>query len=223
MAAATVVFDLDGTLVDTAPDLIHAANHALGAAGLGPVPGETLRPFISFGSRRMIVEGLAWHGRQLAEAEIDAMWHGFLDFYGRNIAVDSRPFPQVESVLDRLAERGVQLAVCTNKVEALSRQLLATLGLERRFVAICGRDTFPVCKPHPEHLVGTIRAGGGDPTRAVLVGDSDTDVATAKAAGIPIVGVTFGYTDVPMHTLEPDAVIDHYSQLEGALATLRIA
>lgn len=222
MSTPTVVFDLDGTLVDTAPDLIHATNHVLGRAGFGDVPGQVLRPFISFGSRRMIVEGLAHHGESLPDGDIDVMWAAFLDHYAENIAVDSRPYPEIESRLSSLAERGVRLAVCTNKVEDLSRKLLGTLSLLGRFEVVCGRNTFPVCKPHPEHLLRTIAAAGGEPGNSVMVGDSDTDVATARAAGIPIIGVTFGYTDVPMRDLAPDVAIDHYSELDQAIARVRL-
>lgn len=216
-APPTVVFDLDGTLVDTAPDLINAANHVLGRAGLATVPGHVLRPFISFGSRRMIVEGLAHQAMALPDSEIDGMWRTFLAYYADNIAIDSRPYPQIELALDRLAARGARLAVCTNKMEDLSRRLLGELGLIGRFAAVCGRDTFPVCKPHKDHLLGTIAAAGGNPSLAVMIGDSDTDVGTARAAGIPVIGVSFGYTDVPMRDLAPDVLIDHYNELDAAL------
>lgn len=220
MPSPIVVFDLDGTLIDTAPDLINAANHVLGRIGLGPVPGSVLRPFISFGSRRMIEEGLAHHRRQMPAVEIDGMWKEFLAYYANNIAIDSRPYPHVETVLHELAQRGIALAVCTNKLEHLSRQLLGTLGIEHRFAAICGRDTFPVCKPHPDHLRSTIAAAGGTTDRAVMVGDSDTDVSTAKAAGIPIIGVGFGYSETPMLALSPDALIEHYRDFDAALSRL---
>lgn len=216
----TVVFDLDGTLVDTAPDLIHAANHVMGLAGLGPVPGDVLRPWISFGSRRMIEEGLAFHARALPSVEIDSLWQTFLAYYAANIAVDSRPYPGAVDVLDDLAREGAALAVCTNKLEGLSRQLLDALGLTGRFAAICGRDTFSVCKPHPDHLRGAVSAAGGDIARALMVGDSDTDVTTARAASVPVIGVTFGYTATPMRDLEPDAVIEHYAELSAAAQRL---
>lgn len=216
----TVVFDLDGTLIDTAPDLINACNHVLNEAGIAAVPEAILRPHISFGSRAMIIEGLAHHGRTLPAAEIDLMWAAFLDYYARHIAVDSRPYPHVEDVLEHLAHAGVRLAVCTNKVEALSRQLLSALGMDQRFAAICGRDTFPACKPDPAHLLGTIAAAGGTPQRALMVGDSDTDVSTARAAGVPIIGLTFGYTGVPMADLRPDALLDSYAAFHAAYAEL---
>lgn len=215
MNGVTVVFDLDGTLVDTAPDLIHASNHVMGLAGLGPVPAGVLRPCISYGSRRMIEAGLAFHARPLPSDQIDRLWRAFLAYYVENIAIDSRPYPGAVEVLDGLAREGASLAVCTNKQEALSRQLLNALGLSSRFAAICGRDTFSVCKPHPDHLRGAVSAAGGDVARALMVGDSDTDVTTARAAAIPVIGVTFGYTATPMHDLEPDAVIEHYSELSA--------
>lgn len=220
MRQTTIVFDLDGTLVDTAPDLIHACNHAMASAGLGPVPEIVLRPQISFGSRQMILAGLAHHGRRVSDGDVDQMWQRFLDHYAANIAVDSRPFPGAVEALDRLTERGARLAVCTNKLEALSVQLLEALGLARRFAAICGRDTFPVCKPDARHLIETIRAAGGDVAAAIMIGDSDTDVTTARSAGVPVIGVTFGYTDIAMHALRPDAMIDAYEELADALAQL---
>ena len=221
MQGLTVVFDLDGTLIDTAPDLINACNHVMAGAGLGPVPDAVLRPCISFGSRLMIQRGLEHHGHAVPTLEIDTMWQAFLAYYADNIAVDSQPYPHIREVLANLAERGVRLAVCTNKLQGLSNKLLDTLGLSKSFAAICGRDTFAVCKPHPDHLRGTIARAGGDPAGSVMVGDSDTDVETAKAAGIPFIGVSFGYTDVPMRDLKPDILIDHYSEFDAALGRLR--
>lgn len=221
MTPITVVFDLDGTLVDTAPDLVNATNHVLAGIDLPPVPATVLRPFISVGSRRMIEEGLAFHGRSLEAPAVDAMWKAFLAYYADNIAVDSRPYPAVEAALDDLQHQGIKLAVCTNKLEGLSRRLLAALGLEQRFAAICGRDTFPVYKPHPDHLTGAITAAGGVAGRAVMVGDSDTDVSTARAAGVPIIGVDFGYSKIPMHALEPDELIGHYREFAAALGRVQ--
>ena len=169
----------------------------------------------------MIQRGLEHHGHSLPASEIDTMWQAFLAYYSDNIAVDSRPYPYLPEVLAGLGERGVRLAVCTNKLEGLSHKLLDTLGLSKSFAAICGRDTFPVCKPHPDHLLGAIARAGGDPAYSVMVGDSDTDVNTAKAAGIPIIGVSFGYTDVPMRDLGPDIMIDHYREFDAALGCLR--
>lgn len=221
MQDLTVVFDLDGTLVETAPDLIRATNHVLGLAGLEAVPAASIRPSISFGGRAMIVEALRVRGASLVEAEIDRLLEAFLTHYADNIAVESHAFPGLDAALDALSERGATLAVCTNKREGLSRQLLDALGLTGRFRAIAGRDTFAVCKPHPDHLIGAIRLAGGDPRRAVMIGDSDTDIKTARAAGVPVIGVPFGYTDTPIDQLRPDAVIGHYDELVAAVEVVR--
>ena len=217
----TVVFDLDGTLVETAPDLIGATNHALGLCNLEPVaPGE-IRPFISFGARAMIRKGLEFHGHHVPDSEFETLFSSFIAYYAENIAVESHVFPGLGDSLARLCARGARLAVCTNKQEALSRRLLDALGISGLFAAVAGRDTFPVCKPHPDHLLGAIRLASGDARRAVMVGDSDVDIATAKAAGVPVVAVTFGYTDVPVAALSPDATIDHYRDLEDAIDRIR--
>jgi phosphoglycolate phosphatase len=129
----------------------------------------------------------------------------------------SHAYPGLEDALTTLHMRGARLAVCTNKQASLSDQLLHDLRLRPRFAALAGRDTFPVCKPHPDHLIGAIRMAGGDPRRAIMVGDSKTDIDTAKAAGIPVVAVTFGYTDVHVRELAPDAVIEHYDELIPAI------
>jgi phosphoglycolate phosphatase len=217
----TIAFDLDGTLVETAPDLIRATNHVLGIAGLEPVEPVAIRPSISFGGRAMIVRALEIRGARLAEAEVDRLLDIFLQHYADNIAVESHAFPGLETALDQLAGQGARLAVCTNKREGLSRQLLEALGLVSRFAAIAGRDTFSVYKPHPDHLTGAIRLAGGDPKLAVMIGDSDTDIRTARAAGVPVIGVPFGYTDTPIEQLGPDAVIPHYDHLLGAIERIR--
>lgn len=216
----TVVFDLDGTLVDTAPDLVHATNHVLSGLGFAPVSAELLRPWISYGARRMIVEGLAFSGQEATEAELDRLLETFLEHYAAHIAFESRPFPGAIAVLDRMLAHGTRLAVCTNKREALTRSLLDQLGLSQRFAAIAGRDTFPVSKPHPDHLRGTVAMAGGDLARAVMIGDSEVDIATAKAARVPVIAVSFGYTQVPVERLSPDAVVNHYGELEDVVARL---
>ena len=156
----------------------------------------------------------------LDEAATERSLDRFLEHYLANIAHESRPFPGVEDVLDALAAEGAALAVCTNKREAWSRLLLDLLGMTPRFRAIAGRDTFAVCKPDPGHLTGVIAAAGGDPARAIMVGDSGVDVATARAAAVPVIGVTFGYSDTPLAALGPDAVIGHYRELRPAIRAL---
>jgi phosphoglycolate phosphatase len=213
----TLVFDLDGTLVDTAPDLVGAANHVLAAEGLTPVAAHEIRDQISFGARAMIVKGLALRQAARTTAEVDRLLADFLSYYEANIAVHSRPFPHVVEILRDYRARGCRLAVCTNKREGLSRILLRELEMHDLFDGLAGRDTFAVSKPHPDHLTGAIRLAGGVAHRAVMVGDSDTDISTARAAGVPSIAVTFGYTDVPAHQLGANEVIADYRAFDAAL------
>jgi phosphoglycolate phosphatase len=218
----TVVFDLDGTLVDTAPDLVAAANHVLAHVGAEPVTVEQLKVWVGSGARRMIVEGLNHRGLSLDEPAVDELFERFLTFYEANIAIDSRPFDGARETLQKLRNNNVRLAICTNKREALSRMLLDALDLTSYFDAIAGRDTFPVYKPDPGHLLGTIQMANGTPTRAVMIGDSQTDIETAKQAQIPVIAVTHGYTLQPVETYQPDQVIDHFADLETALNALKL-
>ncbi|MGI9406534.1 MAG: HAD-IA family hydrolase [Hyphomicrobiaceae bacterium] len=216
----TVVFDLDGTLVDTAPDLVLAVRHVLGLVDIQDIDETGLRSHISYGGRDMIAEGLRLAGRDQADdADLDRMFDQFVDHYASNIAVESRPYPGVELVLQALNETGARIAVCTNKREDLSRKLLKELGLHPYFHAVVGRDTLPVHKPDPGHLIGAIILADGNPGRAVMVGDSEVDVQTAKQAGIPIVGCSFGYSPVPLEQFSPDAIITGYGGLQDAIAT----
>jgi len=216
----TIVFDLDGTLIDTAPDLIDTLNVTLQREGLPAVQFGDARPMIGGGARGMIERALAAEGRVAATADIDRMFAGFIEHYAAHIADRSRPYPQLETTLDSLAAAGHCLAVCTNKIEWLAVRLLNTLGLARRFATICGQDTFGVQKPNPEILLGTIRRAGGVPGQAVMVGDSGTDVRTARAANVPVIAVDFGYAEVPIETLRPDRIISSYAELPSAISAV---
>jgi phosphoglycolate phosphatase len=220
MKDLTLVFDLDGTLVDTAPDLVAATNHVLQHIGLPTVDEKSLRPFIGQGAHYMVEHAMGPAAEKLTLPERTRLLGLFLDFYGRNIAVGSRPFEGTLEALDSLSRQGAKLAVCTNKMEHMSRSLLEALGMSRYFASIAGRDTLPTFKPDPGHLLGTIELAGGDPARAIMIGDSRTDIDTAKAAKIPVIAVSFGYTDTPVVQLSPDAVIDHYRELEPAIVAL---
>jgi phosphoglycolate phosphatase len=223
---ATIIFDLDGTLVDTAPDLIATLNAILSREGLPVVADDEARGLIGHGARRMLERGLATAGRtggDVINGDLDRLFRDFIAHYSDHIADRSRPFPGVESALDTLAGRGCTFAVCTNKLEALSVRLLTSLGLAGRFAAICGQDTFGVQKPDPQALLGTLRRAGGSLESAVMVGDSATDIVTAKAAMMPVVAVDFGYTDVPVKDLGPDRVISHYRHLPDAVEMLLAA
>jgi phosphoglycolate phosphatase len=223
-ALPTIVFDLDGTLIDTAPDLISTLNITLTREGIAPVPYEEARKMIGGGARGMIERALIAEGRADAKAgfsaDLDRMFGEFIEHYAAHIADRSRPFPHLETALDRLAADGYRLAVCTNKLEWLSVRLLDTLNLTRRFAAICGQDTFGLQKPDPEVLRRTIAKAGGAPERAIMVGDSGTDVRTARAAALPVIAVTFGYSEVPIESLRPDRLIGSYSELEAAIRSI---
>ncbi len=170
----------------------------------------------------MIEAGLRLHGVAKSEAEVGELHQLFLPYYETNIAVLSRPFDGVPELLDLLRGAGARIAVCTNKFEALSRSLLSQLRLDEKLAAVAGRDTFAVYKPDPGHLTGTIALAGGSAERAVMVGDSEVDVATAIAAKVPCIGVSFGYTPRPIRELGADVVIDHYREFLPALqAVLR--
>lgn len=219
---ATIVFDLDGTLADTAGDLVSTLNVILAREGLAPLPLARARDLIGAGARALIQRGFEAHGRSLPEAELDRMFRDFLDHYGDHLAVETVLYDGVPDALDRLEADGHRFAVCTNKVEDHSVKLLQALGVADRFAAICGRDSFAFCKPDPRHLTATIAKAGGDLANAVMVGDSRTDIDTARAAGLPVVAVTFGYTDTPVTRLAPDQAIDHFDALYPAIrAVLR--
>ncbi len=216
----TIVFDLDGTLIDTAPDLIDTLNFTLTQHGLPTVPYDDARPLIGGGARGMIERALVLEGRNASVAGVDPLYTHFVAHYAEHIADRSRPFPELEPVLDRLAAAGHRLAVCTNKLEWLSKRLLDTLQLSERFATICGQDTFGIQKPDPQIFHATVVRAGGEPGRAIMVGDSITDIRTARAAKVPVVAVDFGYTDVPITTFRPDRVISSFAQLPAAISDL---
>jgi phosphoglycolate phosphatase len=215
-----IVFDLDGTLIDTAPDLVDTLNVILSREGLEPLPFEEARAMIGGGARRLLERGLAHDGAGSAGNRLERLYKDFLAYYADHMADRSRAFPGLEPALDELAGQGHQFAVCTNKLEWLSVELLKTLKLAHRFAAICGQDTFGMQKPDPDILRLTIARAGGDLARTLVVGDSMTDVATARAAGVPIIAVAFGYADRPAAALGADAVIASFGSLPPAVAEL---
>lgn len=220
--APVIAFDLDGTLVDTAPDLVAAVNFVLGREGLSPLPIESARKMIGSGARALIERGLEQEGAIMSPADVSRMTEDFIDFYREHIADESRPFEGLDAALDALATDGYRFAVCTNKLEGLSRLLLDKLEMSSRFAAICGADTFGVSKPDPTPLRETVARAGGDLASAIMVGDSGTDIGAARRAGVPVIGVTFGYTLVPIEDLKPDRLITHMSDLPAAVAELGI-
>jgi phosphoglycolate phosphatase len=220
MSAPIVVFDLDGTLVDTAPDLVDTLNAILAREGVPPVPFAEARTMIGGGARRMLERGLAAGGWTGHAADIERLFLAFIANYEAHIADRSRPFAHAEAALDRLAANGYRFAICTNKLERLSIRLLEALALSHRFAAICGQDTFGVQKPNPEILRQTILRAAGVPQRALLVGDSATDIRTARAAGVPVIAVDFGYTDTPVAEFTPDRIVSSFDALPPAVGEL---
>lgn len=216
-----VVFDLDGTLAETAGDLIAALNFVLSQDDIPPVDVSHARVLLGAGGRALIERGYAAAGRSLEKDRLDQLFVAFLAHYNAHICDQSFLFPGVVAALDALEARGWRFAICTNKMEASSIALVEALGVTQRFAANCGQDTFAVHKPDPGALLGTIARAGGDPSRSIMVGDSITDIATAKAAGIPVIAVDFGYTDTPVTALGPDRVISHFDALGEAVASLR--
>ncbi len=171
----------------------------------------------------LIQRGFAADGRDLPADKLDRLFATFIARYERHIADESRLFPGVEAALQRFAEAGYALAVCTNKFERSSLLLLEALGVKEWFQAICGQDTFKIPKPDRRIFDLTIARAGGDPHRAIMIGDSATDIETARAAQAPVVAVDFGYTDLPIEDFGPDRVISHFNELWGAVAALRAA
>lgn len=213
-----IVFDLDGTLVDTAPDLVGALNIAMLAENLPVISLEVTKSLVGAGARALVERGLAYHGAKPDAVRTEELIQMMLAAYEQAIAVESRAYPGVLEALLDLKSQGWRFAVCTNKPERYAIKLLAELKMLHWFEAVCGGDSFAFRKPDPRHLTETIAKSGGG--RALMVGDSRTDVDTARAAGIPVIGVSFGYTDIPMRDLKPDVLIDHFDAFTSAVRRL---
>ena len=215
-----VVFDLDGTLVDTAPDLTAALNHVLPRADRDPVGVADVRAMVGQGLRKLIERALTASGGIPDGVDIEAMFEGAFEYYAAHLADRSVPFPAATDVLDRLAEAGVTLGVCTNKPVALSERLLSELDLARYFTAILGGDSLAVKKPDAGHLLTTLERMNARPREAVMIGDSQADIDAARAADVAVVAVSYGYTMIPAEELGADAVVHALSDLPGTLARL---
>jgi len=220
---ATVVFDLDGTLVDSAPDLAAALNHVLAGEGLPTLPLARVRSLVGAGAVAMLRRGFEVAGEPLGAARLPPLRLRFLDHYRAGIARRTRPFPGALAALDALAGAGHALALCSNKPEAMCRALLDALDLSARFASVIGGDSVGIGKPDPAPLRAAVERAGGNVTEAVMIGDSAPDVGAARALGIPVCLVSFGYTDIPAGELGADAVIDHFRELSEALGALAFA
>ena len=207
-----VIFDLDGTLVDTAPDLWRATNHVLASRGRRPVTLQDVRAFVGHGARALISRGLKATGEGADPETIEILFAEFVRYYGEHIAESSEAFPGAVALLNRLTNEGFRLAVCTNKLEGLSVDLLEALDLAKYFDAVVGPDTIGIAKPDPQIYRETLRRMAKPIGPSVLIGDSETDVRLARAAGVPVIGVTFGYTPRPVAEFGPDFLISHFDE-----------
>jgi phosphoglycolate phosphatase len=223
MSRPIVVFDLDGTLIDTAPDLLDSLNHALITGGLSTVDRAALRRHVGFGGRVMIERAFAAQSRPLTNEQLERLLEVFLEHYSTGMPGKSAPYHGVLDALARFEQAGFLLAICTNKTEKLAKSLMQALRLDHRFAAICGADTFQHRKPDPRHLLETIAMAEAEPSLAIMVGDSRADIDAAKAAGVPVVAVDFGYTDRHVREFEPSKVISHFDELTVELARALMA
>jgi len=217
-APPLLVFDLDGTLADTAPDLLATLDWVLPRHGLRAISDASLRSGIGNGARALIEYAIKQQGAKVEARKFEAIFNDFLAYYETHICVGSQLFPGALALLDRFAEKGWRFAVCTNKPEKMSVLLLDALGVTGRFAAIKGGDSFQFRKPDPVHLLGTIAAAKGAPENSILVGDSRTDRDAARNAGVPLIGVTFGYTTTPMRELQPDLLVDSLDAIHPEIA-----
>lgn len=217
----TIVFDLDGTLIDSARDVGEAVNRVLADHGLEPIDTATQRALMGEGGRVRTRKAFALRGVMLDEATLSARVRDFIRYYAERPVVHTRPYDGVGETLAALTASGVRLAVCTNKYEASARDVLARLGLMAAISDVAGADTFDVRKPDPGHVLKLLARMGADAADAAMVGDSVHDVHAGKRAGLPTVAVSWGYTETPAHLLGADAVVERFADIPGTLAGLR--
>ena len=212
-APPLIVFDLDGTLISTAEDLVGALNTAMATQNLPPLPLAKAKDMIGAGAEALIHRGLQAENITPDRDLVATMLSDFLQHYEANIDAHSVPFPQVLEEIDALRSEGWRAAICTNKSERLARLLIDKLGLTDRFSALVGGDSLDVRKPDGRHILETVARAGGTPERSVMVGDSRPDIDAAKDAGIPVIAVDFGYTLEPVTEMAPDIVLSDFSKL----------
>ncbi len=213
----TVIFDLDGTLVHTAPDLLRATNHVLDLNGREPIKMEQFSDIISFGAKEMVKLGFRLTGEPIAEDQVDEKFTQLIDYYIDNIAVDSAPFDGCIDLLEKCQAKGMKLGVCTNKREKFAVKLLNDLDMAKYFSAIVGGDTVNTAKPDPAPYFEAVKRVNGNLESSVMVGDSNVDILTAKAAKAPVIAVTFGYSNEPIETLEADYLVGSFSEMDKVL------
>lgn len=212
-AMDTIIFDLDGTLVDTAPDLTSALNHVLASAGRQAVALEEVRHMVGFGARAMIFKGLDHTGGRLPEIEIEFLHRRFLDYYRHNISAHSLPYPGAVALLEAFKAAGKALGICTNKPTALAEQLLEELGLDEYFAAVVGGDAVTASKPDPEHLEAVIGSLGGRRKSSLFIGDSEVDLLAGQAINVAVILLTHGYSQHSLSGLGADGLFDNFNEL----------
>ncbi len=214
---SAVIFDLDGTLVDSARDLTGALNHVLRLANRREIDISQVRNMVGDGAKALIVEGFTATGGLPDQEELDKILDSFLDYYLKNITKDTVIFPDALKVIQKLNEMDIPVGLCTNKAIKLTQRLMEECGLAPYFQAITGGDSFNFRKPDPRHITSTIKMMCADVENAVMVGDSGNDIIPAQEADIPVIAVSFGYTKTPLSELGPDIIINHYEDFFPAL------
>ena len=217
---AVLLFDLDGTLADTNPDLHAAMNHILQRHGLTPLPQDKVRHLIGGGAAMILQRGFAEHGVTLSDADMAAATDEFVLWYDRNIDHGTRIFDNLMPILERARAQNIKMGVVTNKREGLAAKLLFRLNLQAYFDVLVGGDSLPTRKPEPEMVLTAMTRLGGTPQNTVLLGDSEADTGAARAAGVKCVCVSFGYRRIPLEELGADAIIDDYAELPDTLDRL---
>jgi phosphoglycolate phosphatase len=218
MSEFLLLFDLDGTLVDTLPDLTNALNEALRERGHAPLLPQEVRPMIGDGMAMLLARGFAARGGDRAEAE--AMHGRFTEIYEASATANSHPYPGVAETLAALRRRGYRTAVATNKPQHATGAVLRGMGLADLFDGVAGGDRYAVRKPDPGHLWGLIDELGADRNRAAMIGDSENDAAAAHAAGLPLFLMRYGYARIDPAKLGADLVLDRFDELPAALDRL---
>ena len=220
MSPLRILFDLDGTLLDTAPDLHQALNHSLHVAGRDGVSLESVKHMVGQGARSLLEKGLNATGGKVPDDQFEELVEAFFAFYADHLSDYSKPYPGVMDALKKLKDADCVMAICTNKPVGFAKQLSQDFGFDPYISVITGGDSFAIRKPDPDHLNFTLAQMAGKNLPAIMIGDSENDINAAKAAGFKNIAVSFGYTHIPPHELGADIVIDHFDELCGAIERL---
>ena len=218
----TLIFDLDGTLANTAPDLVGTLNRIVEPHDLPPVSVDDVGQIVGHGAKAMIAKAFNLRSRRLSPELHENLFNAFIEDYTANIARETHLFEGALDALENLRSSDYRFAVCTNKLESLARILLQELEVTHWFSSITGGDTFSFRKPDARHLEETVKLMDGNLGSAIMIGDSTTDISAARNAGIASVAVTFGYSDQPVHMLGATAIIDHFNQLPNAINKIAV-